>query len=178
MMSPQWRRLLILASVTGVGFLLGLGGHFLWARATAPRVPGTLVAEFPVMPGGTEATIDRGAVTLSVPVGAVTEPQTVSVYKQPVSDRVRAVPSGGGEPVTFPSGALTTYFFAPTDFAFKKPITATFALPERTDGLVFVNNSGKVRVLPGTGTRNAVTVSMTGFDFSRPGAITVRESSR
>jgi len=177
-MSPQWRRPLIVVSVVAAGFLLGLAGRFVWAMTTVPNAPGTLVAEFPLMPGGTEATIDGGAVKLSVPVGAVTQKQTMSVYKQLVSDRVRAVPAGGGEPVTFPSGSLATYFFTPADLVFKTPITATFTLPDRKSGLVFINDKGRVRVLPGTGSGNTVTVTMTGFDFSRTDAVAVGESAR
>src|SRR5262245_51421749 len=144
-MIPQWRRPLIVVAVIVAGFLLGLAGHFLWATAMAPNVPGTLVAQFPIAPGGTEKTIDGGAVRLSVPSGAVEGQQEVSVYKHPVSGRVRAVPVDGGDPVTFPSGALTTYFFTPTDLAFRTPVTATFRLPEGKGGLAFINADGKVR---------------------------------
>jgi hypothetical protein len=169
------RRNLILLGV--LALVLGAAGQLAWAAATRdePADPGEIVAQIPFDPSGTKATFDQGAGTVDVPAGAVSKPQTVTIHKQAVQDRVRAVPSTGGQPLVYPPGSLVIYVFRPIDLQLNAPITVTLAIPAGQQGLVFVSADGRIRVLPGIGTGRTVTLVINSFDFNRPGAITVRD---
>jgi hypothetical protein len=119
------QRLVLLAVL---GAVLGVGGRLAWAAATndgEAADPGEVVAQIPFDPNGNEATFDKGAGKVTVPKGAVSEPQTVTVYKQVIPQRVRAVPPSGGQPLVFPPGALVTYVFSPITLRLNVPITVT-----------------------------------------------------
>ena len=168
-------RTLVLLGV--LAFVLGAAGRLAWAAATSDNVPdpGEVVAQIPFDPNGTEATFDKGAGKVKVPAGAVSKPQTVTIYKQVIRDRVRAVPPRGGQPLVFPPGALVIYIFSPITIRLNVPITVTLTIPAGQRGLVFVTADGQIRVLPGVGTGRTVTLVISSFDFTRPGAITVRD---
>lgn len=164
----------ILVLIAALGLLVGIAGRLAW-NAASGEDPGEIVAELPFDPQGSEHSFDKGAAKVNVPPGAVSKPQTVTVYKQVIQKRVRAVPPRGGQPLVFPPGALVIYIFSPITIRLNVPITVTLTLPAGQQGLVFVTASGQIRVLPGLGTGRTVTLVIRSFDFTRPGAITVRD---
>jgi len=167
-------RTLVVLGILAV--LLGVVGRLVWAAATAEEPDrGEVVAQIPFDPNGTEAAFDQGAGTVSVPPGAVSKRETVTIYKKPIEDRVRAVSRGGEEADEYPPGTLVTYMFTPTTLQLNRPITVTLAIPAGKDGLVFVSENGQVRVLPGLGSGREVKLVVNTFDFTRTGAIRVSD---
>lgn len=148
-------------------------GRLVWGVLGPETISGELVGQIPIDPGGTNATIESGTVKITVPPGAVNDRQTISIYRQPVAHPVQAMPAGGGSAVDFPAGTLSTYVFAPTDIELAVPIEVTFTLPSDKDGLAYLTVNGKVRVLPGYIAGPKLSVAIAGFDFSKPGAVTI-----
>jgi hypothetical protein len=132
---------------------------------------GDLVAQLPVGADGASATFDNGG-KITVPKGAVSKPTTINVYRRTIDRRVTALSPTGGTPLIFPPGALIVYQFGPVGLVFLQPIVVILPIPPGQNGIVFLDQNGQLRFLPGVGTGTTVRVLITSFNVNAPGAVT------
>jgi hypothetical protein len=128
---------------------------------------GELVAQLPVGPDGAKTTFDDGG-KISIPKGALEKKETITIRRNTVRERIRAVGPDGAS-IIVPPGTQVVYVFGPTNLVFLRPVTIVLpAPPPPATGLIFVAADGSIRFFPAVQNGGFITFRITSFDFSRP----------
>lgn len=160
------RRRFVLAVVAGLLLTLIARGAFA-AMTYEPDPPGELVAELPVGREGGSATFGEGG-KINVPKGALTKPQTITVRRTVVRERIRALSAQGGPSIVVPPGTIFAYWFGPTDIAFLRAVTIVLPAPSPpAQGLVFVLANGRITFVQGKRRGGQISIQVKSLNFAR-----------
>ena len=160
----QTRRM-VLVGVTALVLTL-IARVAISAATHEPEPEGEIVAQLPVGPEGGSAEIEGGG-KIKVPKGAVDRPQTITVRRTVVRDRIRAVSPFGGS-IIIPAGAQTVYIFGPTSIVFLRPVTIVLpAPPPPAQGIVFISANGQITFIQGRAGNGTIVVRVNSFNFNQ-----------
>ena len=159
-------RRLVLMSVSAL--LLTLIARVAFSAVTSePKPEGELVAQLPVTPEKGGSTKFDGDGKIKVPKGAVSKPETITVRRTVVRDRIRATSPAGGS-IIIPAGAQNVYIFGPTALVFLRPVTIVLpAPPPPNQGIVFISANGGIQFINVDPRSRTVTIRVNSFDFAR-----------